>query len=115
MATPTKEVLEVLKRNNISLDEFHSMMRTAAIITHGLGNRRFHGWVFEVKSGVCTKMSPWVKEVTVDSTVDMVAYDECEHCEGAGCAQCDFVGHLRVNYVRRQRSVENGKAKVRYR
>lgn len=116
MITASPEVQEVLNDEGIGAGEFQQMVKSAAIITHGLGNRRFHQWVFEVKGQHVTKMNRWIKEVTRQGSMDMVAHEECEHCEGSGCDHCDYVGQVRVLYQQRQRSVANAKAtQVRHR
>jgi hypothetical protein len=116
MITASPEVQEVLTDEGIGWDEFQQMVKSAAIVTHGLGNCRFHQWLFEVKGAHVTRMNHWIKEVTRYGSMDMVVHEECEHCEGSGCDHCDYVGQVRVLYRQRQRSVTNAKTtKVRRR
>lgn len=113
MIKASAEVLDVLKDEGISQEEFQSMLTSAALITHGLGNRRFHNWLFRIRGDQCVTMNRWVREITRPSTEDMVVHEDCEHCDGAGCEHCDHIGQVRVIY-QRQRSANHEKA-VRYR
>lgn len=113
MIKAVAEVQEVLTKEKISADEFQAMLKGAALVTHGLGNRRFHNWLFRIRGDQCVAMNRWVREVTKPGSQDMVAHEDCEHCDGAGCEHCDHIGQVRVIY-QRQRSANNEKA-VRYR
>ena len=113
MIKASAEVLDVLKEEGISQEEFQSMLKSAALVTHGMGNRRFHNWLFRIRGDQCVAMNRWVREITRPSTEDMVVHEDCEHCDGAGCEHCDHIGQVRAIY-QRQRSVKNGKA-IRYR
>lgn len=111
----TQDVLDVLHDNNISQEELHEMLRQAAIITHTLGNRRFHNWLFRIRGGVCEGMYPWIREVHKRGTIDLTIHEECEHCEGVGCGFCDNVGEVRVIYQpQSQRSAKHVKKKRKH-
>lgn len=113
MIKPNAEVVDVLKAENISPEEFQDMLKAAALTSHGLGNRRFHNWLFSIKGGQCVAMNKWIREVTKPGSEDMVVHEDCDYCDGAGCEHCDHIGQVRVTY-QRQRSANHEK-QVRYR
>lgn len=97
-----------------SIQAVQEMLRMSARITHPLGNRRFNDYLFMVEGdtvkwmGRVTDVAPPVVVVppppppvveipallrvrceSCRDTGRMPVFDQCEHCEGVGCAHCD--------------------------
>jgi hypothetical protein len=96
-----------------SIQSVQEMLRHSARITHPLGNRRYNDYLFMVEGevvkwmGRVTDVAPPVAPPVVAPPAAPVAallrpkceacrdsgrmpvFDQCEHCEGVGCAHCD--------------------------
>lgn len=93
------QVLRVIEGEAISLDELDEMVRKSAITTHERGNRRFHGWIFDITGNQLQHMSK-AELVTLDlqGSIDLVVEDACPECEGDGCKHCGWVGLAMIRY-----------------
>lgn len=85
-------VLEICDQLNITMPELLEMVKRAAITSQEGGNRRFHGWLFDVKEfeviGMRRSEMPVHGE---DSGAGVRAYD-CPMCSGWGCMECGWWG-----------------------
>jgi hypothetical protein len=64
------------------------MADRSARVTHERGNRRFHDYVFVVVDDV-------VEELSFIGADQVAVFDECPHCEGAGCQHCGGTGFVK--------------------
>jgi len=93
----SNSVLEFAKRNGISALELERMLEKSAVITHELGNRRYHDWVFKLESVTVRFMSPITEKpdrvpLEVAGPGEFLVYEECEVCLGDGCEACNYQG-----------------------
>lgn len=92
----SSKVQATAAKEGITLDSLKDMVHKAALITSELGNRRYHQWLFTVVKGVVLKMNrPAYRIVKETGSEARINYDECEHCEGAGCTFCGYIGEVR--------------------
>jgi hypothetical protein len=100
----SEQVKFVMAAEKISEDELGQMVNRAAITTHALGNRRYHGWVFKVSGDRVASMRLDLppREVMVQATTSYVSHEECPDCEGWGCKLCGYSGNAVVTYVGRK-------------
>lgn len=86
----SREVSKTIKAEGISEAELTVMVTKAAITSVRGFNRRYFQWLFKVKDGVVERMEP-AEVVEVLEPGDAMEED-CDLCEGAGCAKCHFIG-----------------------
>lgn len=93
------QVLRVLEGEKISLEELDEMVKKSAITTHPRGNRRFHGWVFDISGNQLQHMSKAeLVTLEVKGSMELVIEDLCPHCDGDGCKTCGWAGEARIHY-----------------
>lgn len=81
-------------------NRLEEVIKKSAIITHPQGNRRFHGWIFDVQG---TRV---VRATKLDSEREFIVYEECPGCRGTGwpgpkgegskCSTCKGDGEIKV-------------------
>lgn len=89
----TPQVKTVCKQAGISELDLKDMARLSAPYTHRWANRRWRFWIFkiEVPSGTVLRLA------RADSAPPIgfdVMYDECDLCDGGGCAECGWHGEV---------------------
>lgn len=105
------KVLQFAAARGIEEAEVLDMVVRAAKVTHKLGNRRYHQFLFMVQEGVVSLMTAlefdnaeaeWYSENShlQPSEGEFLVYEECRKCEGEGCKRCGNTGQIRV--IRRE-------------
>ena len=103
----TSTVLRFAEGQGLTLLQILDMVESAAKISHALGNRRYHNWLFQVENNVVIRMSPLAnggisstlnRQVPKAGPDEFLVYEECD-CEGFGCKKCD--GHGDIPVIRR--------------
>lgn len=84
------QVQRVMAETAITMDEIEVMITRAAIVSHPHGNRRYHSWVMWVKGD--NVMWLCKNHLTQVGHGQDMAQEECQECEGEGCAYCGWVG-----------------------
>jgi len=85
-------VERVITIENISVDELALMVERAAVTSVRGFNRRFHHWLFKVRSGSVEAMQ-CLEMVEVGKGMEAMR-ELCDDCEGEGCPQCRWVGEI---------------------
>jgi RecJ-like exonuclease len=97
---PLRVVLDAAKQG-VKLQQLQDMVGRSARVTHELGNRRFHDYVFMIEGNRVLSMQHLVpvddivedeiiyRCVACKDTGHLIVFDECPHCEGVGCKHCD--------------------------
>ena len=86
--------IRVAQAEKISAEELEHMIKHSAPLTHDWANRRWMHWIFDVdmEGSVLKRMA--YKEAQGSSGSNFM-YEDCEHCDGAGCKQCGWHGEVR--------------------
>jgi hypothetical protein len=78
------------------------MVERSARVSHALGNRRFHQWVFEVDGRIVQRMSRIDAPVAVPTQGvplkdgEFYVHEECVSCFGGGCSICHWSGEVQL-------------------
>jgi hypothetical protein len=103
-------IITLAAEQGVKLQALQGMLRKSARITHPLGNRRYHEWVFMVEGNRVLDMGLIEDGPVVDYADDepppeedlsiykcytckddhkIQVFNECPRCEGGGCKRCD--------------------------
>jgi hypothetical protein len=93
------QVTHVCLSLSLKVEDVSDMVKKAAVLTHERGNRRFHGWIFEVKGDRVSRMSQ-LDDVVVyrKGSQALTVHEECPDCLGLSCAKCGWAGEVKVEY-----------------
>ena len=87
------QVVKECQELNLTLAKLNHMANNSARFTHELGNRRYEGFVLDLQGDTVFSIARIEDKVckcyTCKDTKKVSVFDECEHCEGVGCQQCD--------------------------
>ena len=92
----TKYALEDADKLGIPVEQLQDMLQKSARVSHSLGNRRYHDYVFEVQGDeVFTvarfddgQITLYVCQTCKDKK-KIAVFDPCSLCDGEGCTHCD--------------------------
>jgi hypothetical protein len=80
----------VVAQARITPEELEVMTSRAAVITHKDGNRRYHDWLLLILGDRLVKIRKL--ELTDYASGLASVEEECEDCDGDGCAHCGWAG-----------------------
>ena len=92
------DLITKAKAHGFELKELQEQVRLSARCTHPQGNRRFEDIIFRVigqrvvsiyAKDVLIETTEYYNCVTCRDSGRVQVFDQCEHCEGAGCSRCD--------------------------
>lgn len=93
------QVKRVIKGEGISEAELDTMAKKAAINTHDRGNRRFHGWIFDIQGNTLQRMTQDIQRIVRrQGSTNLTVHEDCEECDGDGCKECGWVGEVVTIY-----------------
>ena len=87
------QVKRVMEQSAITLDDLTMMLVRAAKVTHPEGNRRYHSWLLQVEGKKVLRLRKF--DMTDYSQGCRSIEEECEACDGEGCAECGWVGKVK--------------------
>lgn len=94
MIRKSERVQRICREESIGEDEFQYICRHAALVTEGSFNRRFHGWLLDIREGLCHNMKMIHLQTVGRATGNGWIEEEHEQCGGEGCHACGWAGQV---------------------
>jgi hypothetical protein len=91
----TDRVQAICDAEGIAEDEFQQMVNSSALVRAHEFNRRFHGWLFDVRGKLCQNMRRQAP-LNIGNPKQNNGFVEEEHleCDGLGCRACGWSGRV---------------------